>query len=113
MVNKARKVFDQPLLDVALSSHEVHQRGCTGCQSRCGDFAGYAGQKTGESELDRFALATAIVHTLGIPILLATILVGFAAVTGLGDGAQLVALVLGLAIGVFVCRPLSALVLRQ
>ena len=112
MVNKARNVFE-PLLDVALSSHEVRQRGCTGCQSRCGDFAGYAGQKIGKSEPDPSALATAIMHTLGIPILLATILVGFAAVTGLGDGAQLVALVLGLAIGAFMCRPLSALVLRQ
>ena len=41
-------------------------------------------------------LATAIMHTLGIPVLLATTLVGSAAVTGLGDGTQLVALVLGL-----------------
>ena len=113
MVNKARKVFDQPLLDVALSSHEVDQRACTGCQSRCGDFAGSAGQKTGMGELGRSALAAAIMHTLGIPILLATTLVGIAAVTGFGDGAQLVALVLGLAIGAFVCRPLSALVLRH
>ena len=113
MVNKARKVFDQPLLDVAMSSHEVRQRGCTGCRSRCGDFAGSAGQKIGKSELDRSALAAAITHTLGIPILLATTLVGLAAVSGWGDGAQLVALVLGLAIGAFVCRPLSALVFRQ
>ena len=113
MVNKARKVFDQPLLDVALSSHEVRQRGCTGCQSRCGDLAGSAGQKIGKSELDRSALATAIMHTLGIPILLATTLVGLAAVTGFGDGAQLVALILGLVIGAFVCRPLSALVFRH
>ena len=113
MVNKARKVFDQPLLDVALNSHALRQRGCTGCQSRCGDFAGSAGQKIGKSELDRSALATAIMHTLGIPILLATTLVGLAAVSGWGDGAQLVALVLGLAIGAFVCRPLSALVFRQ
>jgi len=113
MVNKARKVFDQPLLDVAMSSHEVRQRGCTGCQSRCGDFAGSAGQKIGKSELDRSALAAAIMHTLGIPILLATTLVGLAAVSGWGDGPQLVALVLGLAIGAFVCRPLSALVFRQ
>jgi len=112
MVNKARKVFE-PLLDVALSSHEVRQRGCTGCQSRCGDFAGSAGQKIGKSEPDRSVLATAIMHTLGMPILLATTLVGFAAVTGLGDGAQLAALVLGLGIGAFMCRPLSALVLRQ
>ena len=112
MVNKARKVFE-PLLDVALSSREVRQRGCTGCQSRCGDFVGSAGQKIGKSELDRSALAAAIMHTLGIPILLATTLVGLAAVSGWGDGAQLVALVLGLAIGAFVCRPLSALVFRQ
>jgi hypothetical protein len=112
MVNKARKVFE-PLLDVALSSHEVRQRGCTGCQSRCGDFAGSAGQKIGKSELDRSALAAAIMHTLGIPILLATTLVGLAAATGFGDGPQLVALVLGLAIGAFMCRPLSASVLRQ
>ena len=77
------------------------------------DFAGSAGQKIGKSELDRSALAAAIMHTLGIPILLATTLVGFAAITGLGDGPQLVALVLGLAIGAFMCRPLSALVLRQ
>ena len=113
MINKARKVFDQPLLDVAFSSHEVRQHGCTGCQSRCGDFAGSAGQKNGKSELDRFALATAIMHTVGIPILLATKLVGLAAVTGFGDGAQLVALILGLVIGAFVCRPLSALVFRH
>ena len=113
MVNKARKVFDQPLLDAALNSHAVRQRGCTGCQSRCGDFAGSAGQKTDKSELDRSALATAIMHTLGIPIMLATTLVGLAAVSGWGDGAQLVALVLGLAVGAFVCRPLSALVFRQ
>ena len=113
MVNKARKVFDQPLLDVALSSHEVSLHACTGCQSRCGDFAGSAGQKTDKSELDRSALATAIMHTLGIPIMLATTLVGLAAVSGWGDGAQLVALVLGLAVGAFVCRPLSALVFRQ
>ena len=112
MVNKARKVFE-PLLDVALSSHEVRQRGCTGCHSRCGDFAGSVGQKTGKGELDRSALATAIMHTIGMPILLATTLVGLAAVSGWGDGAQLVALVLGLAIGAFVCRPLSALVFRQ
>ena len=113
MVNKARKVFDQPLLDVALNSRAVRQRGCTGCQSRCGDLAGSAGQKTDKSELDRSALATAIMHTLGIPIMLATTLVGLAAVSGWGDGAQLVALVLGLAVGAFVCRPLSALVFRQ
>ena len=64
-------------------------------------------------ELGRSALATAIMHTLGIPILLATTLVGLAAVTGFGDGAQLVALILGLVIGAFVCRPLSALVFRH
>ena len=64
-------------------------------------------------ELGRSALATAIMHTLGIPILLATTLVGITSVAGFGDGAQLVALVLGLAIGAFVCRPLSALVLRH
>ena len=98
MVNKARKVFDQPLLDVALNSRAVRQRGCTGCQSRCGDSAGSAGQKTDKSELDRSALATAIMHTLGIPIMLATTLVGLAAVSGWGDGAQLVALVLGLSL---------------
>ena len=108
MVNKAKKVVDQLLLDVALSSHAVRERGCTGCHSRCGDFAGPSGQKTDEGELDRSALATAITHTIGIPTLLATTLVGSAAVTGFGDGAQLVALVMGLAIGAFVCRPLSA-----
>ena len=113
MVNKARKVFDQPSLDVAMSSYEARKLGCTGCLSPCGDFAGPVGQKTGKRELDRSALATAIMHTLGIPLLLATTLVGTAAVTGLGDGSQLVALVLGLAIGAVVCRPLSALVLRH
>ena len=61
-------------------------------------------KKVGKAiQIDRL-LATAINHTVGIPVALATTLVGSAAVAGFGDGTQLVALVLGLANGAFVCR---------
>ena len=113
MVNKTRKVFEQSLPEEASYSREVRQRGCMGCHSRCSDFAGSPGQKFGKGELDPSALATAIIHTIGIPLLLSTTLVGSAAAAGFGDGTQLVALVLGLASGTLFCKPVSSLVFRH
>ena len=70
-------------------------------------FAGQSGKIVGEGDPDLSLLAKAINHTVGIPVALATTLVGSAAVAGFGDGTQLVVLVLGLLIGALVCKPLS------
>ena len=107
MVNKTISVEGQSLPDVGLNSREGRQSGCVGCHSRCIDFAGQSRQKFGEDDPDLSLLAKAIIHTVGIPVVSATTLVGSAAVAGFGDGTQLVVSVLGLAIGASVCRPLS------
>ena len=101
MVNKARKVFDQPLLDVAMSSYEARKLGCTGCLSPCGDFSGPVGQKTGKRDGSISFGDSNHAHIRDSPSA-GNYMVGSAAVTGLGDGSQLVALVLGLAIGALV-----------
>ncbi len=100
-------VVGQSLPELGLNSREGRRFGCVGCHSRCIDFAGQSGKIVGEGDPDLSLLAKAINHTVGIPVALATTLVGSAAVAGFGDGTQLVVLVLGLLIGALVCKPLS------
>ena len=100
-------VVGQSLPELGLNSREGRRFGCVGCHSRCIDFAGQSGKIVGEGDPDLSLLAKAIIHTVGIPVALATTLGGSAAVAGCGDGTQLVGLVLGLLIGALVCRPFS------
>ena len=100
-------VVGQSLPELGLNSREGRRFGCVGCHSRCIDFAGQSGKIVGEGDPDLSLLAKAIIHTVGIPVALATTLVGSAAVAEFGDGTQLVGLVLGLLIGALVCRPFT------
>ena len=100
-------VMGQSLPELGVNSREGRRFGCVGCRSRCIDFAGQSGKIVGEGDPDLSLLAKAIIHTVGIPVALATTLVGSAAVAGFGDGTQLVVLVFGLLTGALVCRPLS------
>ena len=93
--------------EVKLASREEHPTGCVGCHSRCVDLVRQSRQQIGEGDLALSSLAKAIFHTVGIPVLFATTLVGSVAAAGFGDGAQSAALLLGLAVGTLVCRPLS------
>ena len=97
----------QSLPELGLNSREGRRFGCVGCHGRCIDFGGQSGKMVGEGDPDLSLLAKAIIHTVGIPVAMATTLVGSAAVAGFGDGTQLVVSVLGLVIGALVCRPLS------
>ena len=100
-------VVGQSLPELGLNSRERRRFGCVGCHSRCIDFAGQSGKIVSEGDPDLSLLAKAIIHTVGIPVAMATTLVGSAAVAGFGDGTQLLVSVLGLVIGALVCRPLS------
>lgn len=82
---------------------------CSGCQVRScrPDLALTEGEPTTR------ALARAIVHSIGVPLISSLAWVVMADAFGLSNGVQLLALVLGLGLGVWLCKVLPALPSRQ